>query len=70
MTKGTITSAKKKCGNYGGISLHEVAYKVLEKITRYRLNRQYNIVGEYQRRCRKGRSTTYQILTLKMIQKE
>jgi hypothetical protein len=53
--------------NYRGISLLDVTYKVMTRvIIRNRLSL-LALIGEYQGGVRKGRSTTDQIFTLKML---
>jgi hypothetical protein len=59
------------CENYRGISLLDVTYKVLTRIIRKRLTLFHDtLIGQYQGGFRKGRSTTDQIFTLRMLQKQ
>jgi hypothetical protein len=62
---------KTNCENYRGISLLNVTYKVLTRIIKKRLSLFHDtLIGEYQGGFRKGRSTTDQIFTLRMLQKQ
>jgi sorting nexin-29 len=56
------------CNNYRGISLLCVPCELFTSILRDRLEQLVErIIGEYQAGFRKGRSTTYQIFTVKQI---
>lgn len=60
---------KTLCHNYRGISLLDVAYKILAKLIRNRLRIfDKENIGDYQGGFRAGRSTIDQIFTLKGIQ--
>lgn len=59
---------KTVCGNYRGIALLNVAYKVLSKLIASRMTKiMENNVGEYQGGFRKGKSTSNQIFILRTI---
>ena len=59
---------KKECKNYRGISVLNVAYKILSFILCERLKPFLsNIIGDYQCGFRPGKSTTDQIFTLRQI---
>lgn len=59
---------KEECGNYRGISLLSIPYKVISKIILNRLEHYSNeVIGDHQAGFIKGRSTTNQIFMLKEI---
>ena len=59
---------KEDCGNYRGISLLSIPYKVMSKIILSRLEYYSNeLIGEHQAGFIRGRSTTNQIFILKEI---